>query len=38
MLALRSLRYQPATAADAVLKGVDLDLQPGQPAAGVGLA
>ncbi|MEY3750060.1 MAG: hypothetical protein RLZZ186_479 [Cyanobacteriota bacterium] len=32
MLALRSLRYQPATAADAVLKGVDLDLQPGQPA------
>jgi len=32
MLALRSLRYQPATASEAVLAGVDLELQAGQPA------
>lgn len=32
MLELRSLRYQPATAEQAVLQGVSLALQPGQPA------
>jgi energy-coupling factor transport system ATP-binding protein len=32
MLELRSLRYQPATAAEPVLQGVDLRLEPGRPA------
>ena len=32
MLALRSLRYHPATASEAVLRGVDLELQAGRPA------
>ena len=32
MLTLRSLRYQPATAAEPVLRDVNLELQAGQPA------
>lgn len=31
MLELSALRYQPATAAEPVLRGVDLRLEPGQP-------
>ncbi|APD47514.1 energy-coupling factor ABC transporter ATP-binding protein [Synechococcus sp. CS-602] len=32
MLELQALRYQPATAAEAVLNGLDLTLKPGEPA------
>lgn len=32
MLELQGLRYQPATAAEAVLDGLDLTLRPGEPA------
>jgi energy-coupling factor transport system ATP-binding protein len=32
MLELEALRYQPATASEAVLRGVSLRLEPGQPA------